>query len=373
MAIKGISEKRRLPRLGKIRLGVKVQPSDPNKRAFPKAVDYFVVPPAVAKVYGDQPKELDVLFPVEDENHFFPQFYKRYGANAGLLCKGDGEMAIEVDPTTGEMKQVSCNPETCQHCKAKKCHIVGNLQFMMPNVPGLGVYQIDTGSYNSIVNINSAITLIRALFGRIAMIPLKLTIEPMEANITENGKTFKKVVYVMNIRTDVKLEDIARKALQPASAMLLGPADETMEDLLYPEVAAERDTSQAGQGAGSSAGAGVLTSTPGPAGADELKSIRVAVNTLRKELGIDDETLTAITATATQKANGLTIDDYKKVYIALEGVKNGLYTAEEYLQSVSAGNSIENGESYDPYEGYYDAEEPDESGEDTGIPEFPKM
>ena len=63
MPIKGISEVRRLPRLGKIRLGIKVQGD--KKNPYPRAVDYFVVPEEIQPCVGEKPKKLSIMFPVE--------------------------------------------------------------------------------------------------------------------------------------------------------------------------------------------------------------------------------------------------------------------------------------------------------------------
>ena len=52
--IKGLSDKRRLPRLGKIRLGVKAI-SQKSGKEYPKETDYFVCPPEVQAVYGEKP------------------------------------------------------------------------------------------------------------------------------------------------------------------------------------------------------------------------------------------------------------------------------------------------------------------------------
>src|SRR5262245_30112806 len=63
--IRGLSDKRRLPRLGKIRLGVTVVRGD--GKSYPKATDYFVVPEIVASVLGEpRPKALPIMFPVDD-------------------------------------------------------------------------------------------------------------------------------------------------------------------------------------------------------------------------------------------------------------------------------------------------------------------
>ncbi|MEM3486415.1 MAG: hypothetical protein QXI12_12435, partial [Candidatus Methanomethyliaceae archaeon] len=73
MAIKGWSERRRVPRLGTIGIGYK------DEDGRPKWVDYFVVPPEVQAVYGEKPKELDIMIPSEDPEIYFPEYLKRYG------------------------------------------------------------------------------------------------------------------------------------------------------------------------------------------------------------------------------------------------------------------------------------------------------
>ena len=57
--IRGLSEKRRLPRLGKVKLGVMVHSQ--GGKPYPRSVDYFVCPSVITAVYGDQPKELPIM------------------------------------------------------------------------------------------------------------------------------------------------------------------------------------------------------------------------------------------------------------------------------------------------------------------------
>src|SRR3990167_6183180 len=97
--IKGLSEQRRLPRLGKIRLGIK-KISQRTGKEFPTETSYFVVPPEVAKIYGETPTELDVMIPVEDASVRIPQAYEMYGSGKGLKCIGDGELAYRYDEKT---------------------------------------------------------------------------------------------------------------------------------------------------------------------------------------------------------------------------------------------------------------------------------
>lgn len=171
----GISERRRLPRLGKIRLGVKaVNPKTGNE--YPKEVDYFVVPPEVAKVYGEKPKELDVMFPVNNIDIVFPQALKWYGDQKGLKCIGNGQIAYRLDEQSGEMIERECPCEILNNGCALRAHLL----VILPRVSMGGVYQIDCGSINSVIDINSGLEYVEGLIGRFAMVPLKLKRVPKE-------------------------------------------------------------------------------------------------------------------------------------------------------------------------------------------------
>jgi hypothetical protein len=60
--IKGLSEQRQMPRLGKIRTGVKVANKSGNGE-HPESVDYFVLRDELKEVFGDKPKSLPIMFP----------------------------------------------------------------------------------------------------------------------------------------------------------------------------------------------------------------------------------------------------------------------------------------------------------------------
>jgi len=105
-----------------------------------------------------------------------------------------------------------------------------NLRFLLPEVPGLGVWQIDTGSKNSILNINSCAKIMKKAFGHISMIPLKLTFEPIEVNNPDDGK--KQTVYVLNLRSDVTLEQLADAAREQSKTLMIeSPSLENAFDL----------------------------------------------------------------------------------------------------------------------------------------------
>lgn len=236
MPIKGVSEVRRLPRLGKIHLGFK----DPKKKGAPTATDFFVCPSEVQAVFGKEPRELNICFPVDDEERFSSQYYRCYSQTQGLVCKGDGETCVRmVDVETDalanresketELKELPCEGRECPYYE-KQCREVMNLQFLLPEVPGLGIWQIDTSSINSIRNINSAVDLIKRIHGRIAMIPLSLTIEPQEVQ-TPEGK--RRTVNVLNLRSKQTLIEMIQtastKKLTAGAVELPAPDDEAPE------------------------------------------------------------------------------------------------------------------------------------------------
>lgn len=246
MPIKNLSNQRQMPRLGKIHTGIKKQSE--NGKTYPSAVDYFVVPTEIQAVFGEKPKELDVMFPVEDDTKFASQFYRRYSSLRGLVCKGDGDNCIRmIDTATGDfahrdaketvMRELPCTGQDCPSYKSKECKEVMMLQFLIPKVPGLGIWQLDTSSYHSIVAVNSAIELIKNVCGRVSMIPLKLTLEPRDAIIKTERGDVKKKVWTLQIRTGETLAEIQAVAARPTSqALLPPPADEEQPEMLYPEL-----------------------------------------------------------------------------------------------------------------------------------------
>lgn len=259
MPIKGVTDRPRLPRLGKIRLGIKVEPE--GKASYPRAVDYFVCPPEVREVFGDEPKELSIAFPTDDFDQCASHWYRAYSAR-GLVCRGDGEdarrlvdMKATVDKdgalpeslhpehwkvATARSEQtayhsIQCPPDTCPQFASKACRPIMNLQFMLPTVPGLGIWQIDTSSWHSIRNVLSGLELVQALIGRVSGIPLTLALVPQQ--VQPEGQA-KKTVHVLRLTARYKLDDLYKKAALPRGEvfMLPSPDLDTPDDLVPEEV-----------------------------------------------------------------------------------------------------------------------------------------
>lgn len=256
MAIKNLSEIRRVPRLGKIRLGIKK--STPQGKEYPAEVDYFILDPETPselenkklvdefkKRYGEQPKQIPIMLPIGDVDVVFPQFYKRYGKTTLLQCKGDGVEAVcsseeftEDLTVTGKtetgLPKVKCLGPECPYQKSRQCGRVGTLQILLPELPGSGVWQVTTGSFNSIVNINSCLAYVRAVAGRFHMIPLLL--ERREQLIQRKGEAARKH-YILHINLNISLLDLQRYANIDATKIMLElpEPEEGKEDILFQE------------------------------------------------------------------------------------------------------------------------------------------
>lgn len=238
MPIKGLSDIRRLPRVGKIRLGERTVSQ--KGAQYPRAVDYFVVREddatsaeavrAFRSVYGDKPRRLRIMFPSDDLEVIFPQYLKAYRAGVGLWCKGDGEEAQRVGEN-GQLIEVSC---PCELLQKGQCKQVAHLQFILPDVPIIGVWQIDTSSYHSITQINNAIHLIKTMTGgRIQGIPMTLYLKPKE--VSPDGR--KKTVYVMDLLLEgMTLPELVRVAQHPTPALMAPDINhEEIPEDLYPQ------------------------------------------------------------------------------------------------------------------------------------------
>jgi hypothetical protein len=198
--IKELSDRRRLPRLGKIRLGVK-DVSQKTGGEFPRETDYFVVPPEVARVYGERPTSLDVMVPINEIEAVFPQAYKWYGGVRGLKCVGDGEVALRLKDETQRMLAIKC---PCEHLDSKECQRRAHLMVILPKINMGGIYQIDVGSYHSIIDVNSGLDYVQALIGRFAMVPLRLCRSPKQTH-AEGGK---QLHYTLQLFLDADVDGI---------------------------------------------------------------------------------------------------------------------------------------------------------------------
>lgn len=251
--IKGFSDVRHLPRLGKIALGNKVATSGGKER--PNEIDYFRMRPDTPSeemaqsiiaefhgLFGENPKAIEIMLPLSDRGKIFPQNLRRY-TGGGLQCKGDGEVAVCMSQDAAEgleitgdddgMIEVKCLYKECPNFGPKGCKEVGTLNIAIPKMRGAGIWQITTSSFYSTANINSCLDYIEAMAGRFGMIPLILERRPQEIQHKDkNGKRSKRTHWILHIRSEMKLADIQRAGqIDETKALLALPeADDAIEE-----------------------------------------------------------------------------------------------------------------------------------------------
>ena len=236
-----ISSIRRLTWKGKIHLGVQLPTIERDEEGHykldkngnpiqrrdkfgelefhPKDVSYFVCPAEVQKMFGKEPIELDIAFPLSglDENGLpdiggiFPQAYKYYGSSRGLKCVGDGETAMKANEE-GVFEEVEC---PCDKFGQKDgCSKKASLFFFIPNISIGAIYVIDSGSWNTMVDIQSGIYLALELlkdpitgeYNSITMLPFKLRRIEKE---TQHEKR-KDKHWPLTCELDLPIEDIKK-------------------------------------------------------------------------------------------------------------------------------------------------------------------
>jgi len=228
----------KLPIGGKIRLGIKVKNEEGVEH--PKELQYFVCPQEVMDVYGEEPTELTVFFPVAEREKVFPQSYEKYGSNEALLCQGDGDVsktAQRLNLENGRWEEVKC---PCEHfgkydkkTKIGGCGKVGYLKFMMPSVSIGTFYQCRVGGTVSIEECNSAFELANKTTGGCwAMIPFRMRRVLKKLKIPGTAKM--KDHWVVTLEVAASVEEIKRVSM--GEILYLGQKKNGQYELEAPEL-----------------------------------------------------------------------------------------------------------------------------------------
>ena len=258
--IPGITDRTRLPRIGKIRLGEKRQTK--AGKDYPAALDHFSFEdvPEVGQVYPGECRELfPMVLPSDDEDVFFPTARKAYG-RSGLFCAcSDGATAHRVwvgekdahgaayarqhglRLTEGELYDLPCAGLACPYSEQNLCKPLGRLLFMLPEVPRFGCYEIATTSVNSMQGILSVTRAVRSVVGRVSGIPFALRLVPIQ--VQPDGKA--KTVHVLQLEVRGSLRELLRLGERVRShgvggGLLPAPAEDVPDDL-YPDAGAALD------------------------------------------------------------------------------------------------------------------------------------
>jgi hypothetical protein len=259
-----------LPRLGKIRLGVKAPTSTGKSR--PVETNTFVLDDTrgdLKRVFGDSPTTLtDVYFPTEDLTRVFDCSLKWYGAG-GVRCKGNNEQATrrwaDCDPDQRAAIGGSHPPNTqvtvpcpCPRLQTKECSLKAHLMLSIPKVNAAGVYQIDTGSIHNATRILGVLVHLRNTVGRISGIPVTIRREACDISCEGTKKTH----YLLQIEWDGSPEAIARyKALPPPIPFDVAVPEDTLAPV-SPDAFIQRTPAPSNGATGSTPAADTVSNVP---------------------------------------------------------------------------------------------------------------
>lgn len=227
----GIDVRPRVPRCGKIHLGEKGVTQ--KGKQYPKSLPYFRVPDEIKKYVGERPTELGVRFPYSNPMDNVSYYFRRYGTGGICRCIGDGQTAMELGED-GQMHEIECLGEGCPMVTdpKPKCRKVAKLSVILPDVPGIGVWQIDTASINTVLDLLGQMALVRSQGAPITGVPFVLKRIPKQ--VAPDGKA--KTVHVLTLQCPLgwdELRQVAQKALPAPEAKDIESVDETPAGDLY--------------------------------------------------------------------------------------------------------------------------------------------
>lgn len=231
------------PRVGKIRLGVG-EPTG-KKTAWgsdivrPVKKDFFVVAPdesgittieaanAFHEIYGPEPRQLRCLLPGDKPEDVMEGAWRQYGANK-LKIRCDGDECSERTKTGWAEKPCICKSLGLAEDDRKHCQLTFTLQVILPDVAGVGVWQIDSGSTITARRVAKWLDMMYKLRGTLVLLEFDLRLIPVSVQPAGFEKT--STVYVLDPRAQAAtpaqmLAGDEKRALQgPRLAELPAPA-----------------------------------------------------------------------------------------------------------------------------------------------------
>lgn len=228
-----IALQRRIREVGRIRLGVQ---AEKDGKTFPRKLNRFrftsadrTVIEASAERHGgtveawrngdrdeweviSNAKEIRILVPPGEMA--FSQWYEQW-AKGFCTHRCDGEWNTVRD------EACVCDPDD------RECKATTRLSVILPDIPGLGVWRVESHGYYAAVELGAAVELIGQLVGP-AMIPARLRLDQRELRRLDKGKAVVRKIVVPVIDLDVSVTQVqALGAVTPvatsAPALLAGP------------------------------------------------------------------------------------------------------------------------------------------------------
>jgi hypothetical protein len=138
----------------------------------------------------------------------------------------------------GETESLSGKPCLCEHEK-RECKITTRLNFMLPDIPGLGVWNLESHWYNAAVELPGTLDLLQLAAAEGQLIPATLRAEQRTSK--QDGQTLRYIVPVLDF--GASLADLGLVAGEGARALNMPqPADRSRPALPVAGVPTPQDT-----------------------------------------------------------------------------------------------------------------------------------
>lgn len=201
-----IDLQRRIAEVGRIRIGQQIASSNGRSKRPAKLTTFRLTSPnrtrvdQAARLYGGEVTEweapagkqwevvtqaeaLNVIVPPSDMA--FSQHYELWSAGGGCQRRCDGQSeSISDGPCV-------CDPDN------RECDIHTRLSVMLADLPGLGVWRLDTSGYYAAVELQGAVGVVQMAAGRGQMLPAQLRLE--QRMVKRGGKTMRFAVPVLDV------------------------------------------------------------------------------------------------------------------------------------------------------------------------------
>lgn len=98
-------------------------------------------------------------------------------------------------------------PCPCEEQEEVGCRRMANLRFLIPVVSLAGVWQLDTSSFHTIVNVNSGLDAVERIAGRISGVPCVLSVVPIE--VSPEGRKQTRWVLELHMASPSRIQELA--------------------------------------------------------------------------------------------------------------------------------------------------------------------
>ncbi len=238
--IAGLEQLYRPPRLGVIRLGIKV-PNREGPGDHPAEVPYFVLPDELKAVFGEErPTRLvGVRFAFDDPAKNLHSIFYEKRARSLLVLRCDGVECVEI-PVEGDERVSPCRKDPTNLWKPCDCgaRARAKLAIVIPQAR-VGVWEIPIGGLRRIADIMSELQTYRLMFGRLTGLPFDLVrVEADEPYRKMDGARASRTGYPVRVQcriTGAQAALIARAdvpippSLEPGQVVVLPAAPSPVE------------------------------------------------------------------------------------------------------------------------------------------------